>query len=59
MKDVLERWKHIADYLDVSEKTAKRYGKSKGLPVKINKAGHPIITKKACDDWRYEQPTAT
>ena len=46
MDDILENWKPIAAFLKVSERTAIRYWKLKGLPVKINKAGHPVIKKE-------------
>ncbi len=49
-EDTLIGWKEISSYLKVSEKTAMRY-KDKGMPVKINEAGHPFITKADADKW--------
>lgn len=54
MNDILDRWKQIADYLRVSEKTAIRYIK-RGLPVKFDPAGHPIIRKSDADAWRLKE----
>ncbi|MEN6375523.1 MAG: hypothetical protein ABFD75_12215 [Smithella sp.] len=52
MDDILEGWKEISNHLKVSDKTAKRYYKQKGLPVKINKAGHPVIKKSVAEEWK-------
>lgn len=51
MSEILTGWKEIAVFLKVSDKTAQRYRKEKGLPVRINKAGHPIITKEKVERW--------
>lgn len=52
MDDTLVGWKEISAYLRVSEKTAKRYRKHRGLPVIRDAAGHPAIEKKAAREWR-------
>jgi predicted site-specific integrase-resolvase len=52
MTDTLTRWGDIALYLKVSEKTAMRYHKKRGLPVVKDPAGHPIIKKADIDKWR-------
>lgn len=52
MDDILEGWNEISKYLRVSDKTAQRYWKKKGLPVKKNPAGHPVITKSEADNWK-------
>jgi hypothetical protein len=52
MTDILIGWKEISTYLRVSEKTAVRYCE-RGLPVARDPAGHPIIEKKAADEWRF------
>lgn len=52
MDDILENWKQIAAFLKVSEQTAMRYYKKRGLPVTINKAGHPIIKKEVAENWK-------
>ena len=54
MNDILVGWKEICAYLKVSEKTAKRYRKHKGLPVTKDPAGHPIIKKQSVDYWRLQ-----
>jgi len=54
MDDILINWGQIANFLKVSERTAIRYFKEKGLPVKINKAGHPIIKKEVAEKWKLE-----
>ncbi len=51
MAEILDRWGLIADYLNVSEKTALRY-RDRGLPVTYDPAGHPITTKQALDLWK-------
>ena len=48
-------WKEIANYLRVSEKTAQRYQQERGLPVKKDPAGHPVITKKTAEAWRIKE----
>jgi hypothetical protein len=58
MDDILEGWKEISAFLKVSDRTAIRYYKHKGLPVKINKAGHPIIKKKIAEDWKLNNHPA-
>ena len=50
--DILTGWKDIAKHIGVTEQTAMRYYKLKGLPVKKNRAGHPAIMKSAADNWR-------
>lgn len=55
MTDTLTRWGDIALYLKVSEKTAMRYHKKRGLPVDKDPAGHPIITKEAINKWRLQE----
>jgi hypothetical protein len=52
MDDILSNWGPIADFLNVSERTAVRYFKEKGLPVKINKSGHPVIKKTVAEKWK-------
>jgi hypothetical protein len=52
MTDILIGWKEISTYLRVSEKTAVRYQKERGLPVEKDPAGHPIIKKDHADEWR-------
>ena len=52
MNDILSGWKEISQYIGVTEQTAIRYYKEKGLPIKKNPAGHPAITKPAADNWR-------
>jgi hypothetical protein len=51
--DVLKGWTAISQYLKVDPKTAMRYRKLKGLPVKYNNAGHAVITKQTVDQWRF------
>jgi hypothetical protein len=53
MDDMLIGWKEISQHLNVSEKTAMRY-EEKGLPVKRDPAGHPVIKKKSADEWRLK-----
>jgi hypothetical protein len=48
-------WKEISNHLRVSEKTAIRYYKTKGFPVKINKAGHPFIKKAIAEEWYLKE----
>jgi hypothetical protein len=55
MSDILTTWKEIAAYLKVSVKTAKRYRKHKGLPVRKDPAGHPVIKKQVADKWKIEE----
>lgn len=56
MSDILEGWNEISLFLKVSDKTAVRYWKKKGLPVKKNKAGHPVIKKTAAENWKLNEP---
>lgn len=58
MTELLIGWKEISTYLRVSEKTALRYHKRLGLPVKKDQAGHPIITKETADKWRLQERQA-
>jgi len=58
MTDILTGWKEICEYLKVSEKTAKRYRKLRGLPVTKDPAGHPVIEKKSADNWRMQERPA-
>jgi hypothetical protein len=58
MEDILSGWKEIANYLRVSEKSAMRYSKNRDLPIKKDKAGHPIITKQAADEWKAGEQRA-
>ena len=51
-KELLIGWKEIADYLEVSERTAFRYYKERGLPAKYDCIGHPTIKKEDADRWR-------
>ena len=53
--EILDRWGLIADYLKVSEMTARRYLK-RGLPVIFDPAGHPTTTKGQLDLWRFGKP---
>jgi hypothetical protein len=58
MDDILEGWNEISKYLRVSDKTAQRYWKKKGLPVKKNRAGHPVITKSVAENWKLNETAA-
>lgn len=58
MSDILTGWKAICEYLKVSEKTAIRYKKQRGLPVTKDPAGHPVIKKQSADNWRIQERTA-
>jgi hypothetical protein len=58
MDDILEGWNEISKYLRVSDKTAQRYWKKKGLPVKKNRAGHPVITKSVAKNWKLNETAA-
>ncbi|MFA5754597.1 MAG: hypothetical protein WC905_04625 [Patescibacteria group bacterium] len=51
-KELLIGWKEIAVYLEISERTAIRYYKERGLPVKKDCIGHPVIKKIEIDKWR-------
>ena len=55
MNETLIGWKEISSYLRVSEKTAKRYRKHKGLPVIKDASGHPSIEKKTAYEWRMRE----
>lgn len=57
MTDLLTGWKEIAQHLRVSEKTAMRYSKERGLPVTKDPAGHPVIKKETANDWRMREAT--
>jgi len=57
MDEILEGWNEISTYLKVSDKTAVRYWKKKGLPVKKNRAGHPVITKSLAEIWKLKEQT--
>lgn len=55
MSEILTTWKAIALYLNnISVKTAMRYYKNKGLPVKYDPAGHPIIKTSEIEEWRFQ-----
>lgn len=54
MEEMLTGWKEISSYLRVSEKTALRY-KEKGLPIKYDPVGHPIIKKSMVDKWKFQE----
>lgn len=58
MDDILEGWNAISSFLKVSDKTAIRYYKKKGLPVKKNKAGHPVIKKAVAENWKLNEQAA-
>lgn len=58
MTEILIGWKEISKYLSVSEKTAVRYHKHHGLPVKKDPAGHPVIKKESADKWRLQEKQA-
>lgn len=58
MKETLIGWKEISSYLRVSERTAIRYHKEKGLPITYDPAGHPTIEKAAASDWRVQSRAA-
>lgn len=58
MTEMLIGWKEISNYLRVSEKTALRYHKHRGLPVEKDPAGHPVIEKKNADAWRLQSKSA-
>ncbi len=58
MTDILIGWKEISQYLRVSEATALRYHKDKGLPIVKDPAGHPIIRKNDADEWRLKEQSA-
>jgi len=51
MTDLLDRWGKIADYLDVTERTAMNY-RERGLPIVYDPAGHPVTTKQKLDKWK-------
>jgi ribosomal protein S8 len=53
-KDILEGWKEISNFLKVSDKTAMRYAKFKDLPVRKNRAGHPIIYTSVVIQWKLQ-----
>jgi hypothetical protein len=55
MSDILEGWNEISLFLKVSDRTAIRYSKEKGLPVKKNKAGHPVIRKEIAEKWKLNE----
>jgi predicted site-specific integrase-resolvase len=57
MTDLLTGWKEIAQHLRVSEKTAMRYSKERGLPVTKDPAGHPVIKKETANNWRMREAT--
>jgi len=57
MTEILIGWKEISQYLRVSEKTALRYHKHKGLPIEKDPAGHPVIKKISADEWRLNEKT--
>ncbi|MEN6423226.1 MAG: hypothetical protein ABFD76_14905 [Smithella sp.] len=54
MDDILDRWGDIAKELRCTVQTAIRYSKfkKKPLPVTYDPAGHPVITKEQCREWR-------
>jgi hypothetical protein len=58
MSDILTGWKEIAAYMRISEKTAKRYRKHRGLPVGKDPAGHPVINKKIAEEWKMKYLSA-
>jgi predicted site-specific integrase-resolvase len=58
MTDLLTGWKEIAQHLRVSEKTAMRYSKEKGLPVTKDPAGHPVMKKADADSWKTAEMSA-
>ena len=55
MKDKLIGWKEISNYLRVSEKTAQRYQRERGLPITRDPAGHPVIKKTLAEEWRVKE----
>lgn len=58
MNEMLIGWKEISSYLRVSEKTAFRYHKDRGLPIEKDPAGHPVIKKTSADEWRLREQSA-
>lgn len=58
MSELLSGWGEIALYLRVSEVTAWRYSKSRGLPVKYDPAGHPFITRDEVEMWKLKKDHA-
>jgi hypothetical protein len=56
-EDLLCGWQEIADYMDKSIRTAQRWSRLKGLPVKYP-AGHcstPHISKKEMERWMFDR----
>ena len=53
-EDILNSWNEISTYLGVSDRTAQRYAKERGLPVVKDYAGHPIIKKESIDEWKLK-----
>ena len=51
-EELLIGLKEIAVYMRISERTAIRYSKERGLQVKRDHAGHPVIKKIEIDKWR-------
>lgn len=51
--DVLSGWQEVADYLGVCTRTAQRYSKTGGLPVKYpaGRGKRPFASKAELDDW--------
>jgi len=57
----LTGWKSIANYLDVSVRTAQRWHREFRLPLERTPTGKPTGKKEALDRWvtRKKKPTAS
>lgn len=51
--DIISGWQAIADHLEVSVRTAQRYGHEKGMPFKQPGGARsmPFASKSAIDAW--------
>ncbi len=52
--DILEGWKAIANYLGTSERTAKRYRSTRGLPIQRPPSGSVVAFKRELKEWRVK-----
>lgn len=51
----LTGWKSIANYLDVSVKTAKRWYRDYDMPLERTPGGRPTQRREALDSWLAEK----
>ena len=51
MRYWLTGWKAIANYIDTSVKTAKKYHKKYGMPVRRGPTNKPIALQEELDQW--------